>query len=348
VPIPGRMTRRTVTLALLLALAAPLFGAPSANASFIVTRDASRVSLIVDAHNVARVSFTARGRHWNSLWWGAMNARYPDPAHPNSQKKFHIDYSGGSGSFGVGYWKHMRNVCGRYTGPPLSMVLKACTMPNGDHWVLQQWRRLMPNGGYGTCPRGTCAVELRISHFKGALPDLWLKWNYSSRYTWGSGHRLDELYGRISYLGKGMYGFSATPAGAPTDSYGMLIWVDTYNSAWGRGWRRVNSFLPHGLSDGAFCDQLWPSRFGRVNSPGNGQRYRAFADGTNPLPVVKWEGPPPGNYPISADQTRAGLGNYTIVDWLRRPYRSQLAQALDQEQTIVSQGDPRGGHCKLW
>ncbi len=44
--------------------------------------------------------------------------------------------------------------------------------------------------------------------------------------------------------------------------------MDTLNSSWGRGWRRINSFLTHNVSDGSFCDQLWPNRFGRHDSPG--------------------------------------------------------------------------------
>jgi hypothetical protein len=335
------MTRRTVVVALLLALAAPLFGAATANASSLVTRNPAKVTLLVDAHNRALVSFTVSGRRYHSLWWGAMNARWPDAARPNSQYRFKHDYSGGLASFGAGYWQTMHNVCGAYTGPDLPMVVTACTMPGGDHWVLQTWKRLMPNGGYKCCQTSEQGkAELRLSHFKGQLPVLWLKMNYSTRATWGGGKPLDMLYGRYTYRGRGLFGFSSTPAGAPTDSYGILIWVDTYNSSWGKGWRRVNSFLTHRDPGGAFCDTLWSDRFGRKNSPGNGQRYRAFADGGNALPVVKWEGPPPGAYNVSADQTLAGLGDYTIVDWLRHPLDRTLAKALGQEQHTLG--------CHVW
>ncbi|MDX6532692.1 MAG: hypothetical protein QOF68_436 [Gaiellales bacterium] len=335
------MTRRTVVVALLLAFAASLFGAAGAEASSLITRNAAKVTLRVDKHNRALVSFTTSGRRYHSLWWGAMNARWPDPARPDSQRRFKKDYSGGGASFGDGYWRTMRNVCGTYTGPDLPMLFKACTMPTGDHWVLQRWKRLMPNGGYKCCKTSQQGkVELRLSHFKGELPVLWLKMNYSIRKTWGSGHHLDQLYGRYTYRGKGLYGFSSTAAGAPTDSYGILIWVDTFNSSWGNGWRRVNSFLTHRKPGGAFCDTLWPNRFGRKNSPGNGERYRAFADGGNALPVVRWDGPPPGAYNVSADQSLAGLGDYTIVDWLRHPFDKALADALADEQRTLS--------CHVW
>jgi len=116
------MTRRTVILALVIACIASLFAGARADASYIVVRNASKVRLIVDKHNHALVSYTSKGSRKHTLWWGAMNARWPDRAHPDSQKRFRYDYSGGSGSFGAGYWKRMKNVCGPYTGPDLPMV----------------------------------------------------------------------------------------------------------------------------------------------------------------------------------------------------------------------------------
>lgn len=334
------MRLRHAVLPCAIAAAALLSVAAPARASEIVSRTTSQVSLKVDAKNRALVTYRAGGTVHHTLWWGAINAKWPDPAHPQSQYSFQRDYSGGHGSFGDGYWKRMVNVCGPYTGPSLPLVVKACTMPNGDHWVLQNWRRLMPNGGWACCQKtGQGQYELRISHFSGPAPDLWLKWTYSKNFTWGGGNRLDMFYGRYSYKGHGMYGFSSTSYGAPTDSYGILIWVDTYNSGWGAGWHRVNSFLTHKTSDGAFCDQLWPNRFGRTNSPGTGEMYRAYADGTNPLPVVSWQGPPPGNYPVSADQTRAGLGTYAMPPLVRGVFDATLADQLTQEQLIVAQGD---------
>jgi hypothetical protein len=278
----------------------------------------SHWGLKVDAHGRALVTYRVAGGVRHTLWWGAMNAKFPDRAHPKSQYTFKRDYSGGSGSFGAGYWRRMINVCGPYTGPALPMVVKACTMPAGDHWVLQNWRRLMPNGGWPCCNGvpNQGKRELRISHFSGAAPELWLKWTYSKRFTYSTGRHLEMLYGRYSYRGHGMYGFSSTSTGMPTDSYGILIWVETYNSPWGKGWRRINSFLSHQNSDGAFCDQLWQNRFGRIRSPGTGQGYRAFAD----------------------VQTRAGIGDYMIPK-LRGTFDMSLATALTNEQRIVAQGD---------
>ena len=167
-------------------------------------------------------------------------------------------------------------------------------MPDGSHWALQSWKRLMPNGGYKCCQTPQQGKrELHISHWKGPLAQLWLKWNWT-RATSQYPH-LDKLFGRATYKGVGTYGFSNTRTGAPTDSFGRVVFVDTYNPPkWGKGWRRENSFLVHRPSDGGFCDTLWPNRYGRHHASGYGQKYRATMDGPGVTPIVRWKGPPPG------------------------------------------------------
>jgi hypothetical protein len=337
--------RAALILACLGALAAGL--PATARASQIVTRDATAVSLKVDRYGRALVTYRTGGVLHHTLFWGGINARFPDPAHPKSQIRFRTDYSGGGGVFHRPYWKTMVNVCGRYTGPALRLVVKACTMPDGSSWVLQNWRRLMPNGGEPCCRSWEQGrLELHISHFKGPIARLWLKWYYTPRMTF-NGHHLDELFGRISYLGHGAYGFSSDRIGNPTDSFGELVYVDTYNSAWGRGWKRVNSFLAHKHADGGFCDQLWPSRFGRRNSPGTGTRYRAFADGPGVTPVVYWEGPPPGNYGLSENHTRNGLGLFSILGNVRMPFDPAVSADLAAEQRALA-GSSIDGCWKTW
>ena len=327
--------------ALLLALTATLAAPTAASASQLVVRDARSISLKVDNKNRALVGYYANGSWKHTLWWGAVNAKYPDPLHPKSQVRFQYDYSGGSGSFGSGYWKGMQNVCGPYTGPAISFgFVKACTMPDGSHWVLQNWKRLMPNAGWACCKTWEQGrVELHVSHFSGLPARLWLKWHWTTNTTW-QGKHLDQLYGRLTYRGKGAYGFSADRYGNPTDSYGELIYVDTYNSGWGSGWRRINSFLTHKLSDGAFCDQLWPNRFGRTNSPGFGQKYRAVSDGPGVTPIVQWSGPPPGNYTRSEGLTRDQLGIFSITGWLRQPFDPvSQAWSADEQRALFSDSD---------
>jgi hypothetical protein len=325
----------------LTALAATLCLPAVASASQLIVRDARSVSLKVGGKNRAVVSYYANGRWRHTIWWGAVNAKFPDPAHPKSQVRFQYDYSGGSGSFGAGYWKRVKNVCGPYTGPAIEFgLVRACTMPDGSHWVVQKWKRLMPNGGWKCCRTWEQGrVELHISHFTGDLAKLWLKWHWTTNTTW-QGKHLDQLYGRLTWRGRGFYGFSSDRYGNPTDSFGELVYVDTYNSSWGPGWRRINSFLTHNASGGAFCDQLWPNRFGRTNSPGFGQQYRAVSDGPGVTPIVRWLGPPPGNYTPSEGLTRDQLGLFDITGWARHPFNgTQQAWSADEQRALFSDTD---------
>lgn len=341
-----RLVHLRPCLAACAALAALLVFAAPAGAAELIVRNATQITLKVDSTNHALVSYRANGSLHHTLWWGAINAKSPDKAHPNSQVAFHHDYSGGSGGLGAGYWSRMRNVCKPYTGPAIWNKVAACTMPDGSHWVLQRWVRLLPNGGWACCRAAYQGeTELWVSHFSGSLANLWLKWGWSKRYTYPTSHKpMDELIGRLTYRGVGVYGWHATPAGSPTDSYGDLIWVDTYGSAWSPGWRRINSFLTHNSSGGAFCDQLWPSRFGRTNSPGQGTAYRAYANGPGVTPIVYWHGPPPGNYSQSEDMTRSGLGIFDILGSGRRPFSQAQADWFGSEELALFSASDRCHH----
>jgi hypothetical protein len=326
---------RRLTVSLLLALLLVALAAPAeAGASALIARNASKVTLKVNAKNRAVLSYTANGVRRHVLVWGAVNAKVPDPAHPNSQVKFHLDYSGGSASpWGSGYWRGVRNACAPWHGSGLKWVVVACTMPDGSHWAVQRWKRLMPNGGWPCCKTPQQGKhELHISHWKGALPVFWLKWGWTAH----SGGHLDHLYGRVTYKGVGTYGFSNNSVGAPTDNFGRVVYVDGLNPPkWGKGWRRENGFLVHRPSNGGFCDTLWPKRFGRTTS-GYAEKYRATVDGPGVMPMMYWVGPPPGNYSKSSPQTRDGLANYTITGWERIPYDSALDAMYDVEQNILA------------
>jgi hypothetical protein len=41
------------------------------------------------------------------------------------------------------------------------------------------------------------------------------------------------VFGRLTYLGQPVYGMRATTKGAPLDSFGRNIYLDTFNSAYG-------------------------------------------------------------------------------------------------------------------
>ena len=126
--------------------------------------------------------------------------------------------------------------------------------------------------------------ELRVSHWRGALPKLevWLDWSYAGRWH--------HLFGRLTYRGQPVHGFSTTPTGDPLDRYGRVLYLDTLDSAYGAGWRRENGFVARN-PDGTFCYGFVPhtSEQGERRPAGNGRRYRLAVSGPGVTPDVVWE-----------------------------------------------------------
>jgi hypothetical protein len=263
---------------ILAGLLAAVFPAP-AHASELIARNTSTERLQVSADGRALVSFHARGGPKRVLAWGAINARPPSRA--RRQVQFEVDYSGGWGRFGKPVWKTLRDACGPYRGPALSWLVTACTMPDGSHWALQKWQRSQANLGMPPFKPGHGAQELRLSHWSGdvAQVEAWVDWSYSGRWH--------HIFGRVTYRGEAVHGFTATTVGEPTDSYGRVVNLDTLDSAYGPGWRRENAFLAR-RPDGTFCYGFVPH--GR-RPAANGKRYRLATSGPGVTPDVTWEGP---------------------------------------------------------
>jgi hypothetical protein len=253
------VTRSFVLLGVVLVAA---FAAAPVLASAIVGRNVSRPTLAIDRNGQAHVAYYSGGRKVTLTAWGAINARRPSKRVP--QVKFRLRYGmGGSG------------LCLPYDGPPLAWLVTACKAPDGSYWALQSWQRIKPNYG-GTAG----AWELHLSHWRGALPQLTIYQNWVSP-------GIRHIFGRLTYGGVGVHGFSATRSGNPLDSYGRNVYLDTYDSAYGRGWHRENSFLTHhrGHTLGDFCYGFFPH--GRHPS-GNGTKYRATVEGPGVTPDVMW------------------------------------------------------------
>ena len=277
------MSRLPYLLAVVLAAAL----VSSANASQLVDRNARNVKLEVNAKGEALLSYSAHGKVKHVLAWGALNAIAPTRSRPQVQLK--LDYAGGWGKYRTSYWKTFKNACSAYDGPALAWYVTGCTAPDGSYWALQAWQRMLPN--YGLTPSATQAVwELRLSHWTGELPALQI----STDWSW---HQWDHLYGTFSYGGSPVYGFKATSGGNPLDTFGRNVYVDTYDSAYGKGWKRENSFLTH-TGTGVFCYSVNPHG---SHPAGNGSKYRATVEGPGVPPDVMWEGLAPGPYDKAAD-----------------------------------------------
>jgi hypothetical protein len=95
----------------------------------------------------------------------------------------------------------------------------------------------------------------------------------------------------------GVYGFSATTAGVPLDSFGRNLYVDTFGSAYGAGWERENSFLTH-KPNGTFCYGFYAHG---THPIGKGTMYRATVIGPGVTPDILWQGQAPGAYDQTAD-----------------------------------------------
>ncbi len=258
----------------LTALAVAMPPAASASQFVDLVRGQAPVTLKVDRGNRAMVYYQKGGAARHVLVTGAVNARQPSRA--VRQVRFRIDYSGGWRTTRRALWKSFPNACGAYDGPALPHLVAACKAPNRSYWALQEWMVDQPNFGVLPWTVRQRSYSLRISHWSTpvAQVELHADWIYAGRFH--------EVFGRANYLGHPVYGFSSTSRGAPTDGYGRLLYLDTFGSAYGSGWRRENAFLPH-RPNGVFC-----AGFYRHNGrgPGNGSRYRITMIGPGVTPDV--------------------------------------------------------------
>ncbi|MFN2468204.1 MAG: hypothetical protein ABR521_08785 [Gaiellaceae bacterium] len=289
--------------ALLAALAAGALVAP-AQASNLIDRDVTRVNhLIVKKGGIAHLIYTKDGARKHVVAWNAVNARFPRRA--GRQTEFRINFNQGwrTPHYEPDHAALLRsNTCGRYRGPSLPWLVKACTANDGSHWAVQSWQRTIPDRGRQD-PGGLAGTELRLSHWAGPLPELtvrtdWTRPPADRTGSLGDAEAWDHLYGRLTYLGRPMFGFGTTSYGAPTDTWGVLLYLDTFNSNWGKGWKRVEGFVTHNPT-GVFCYTL---RETATRPAGDGSRYRITAVGPGVLPDIVWLGSSPGRYDKARDE----------------------------------------------
>jgi len=278
--VPARRLQLVLCTVLLAAIVAP-----AASASQLVDRNATAVHLATNRNGEALITYRADGTLKHVLAWGAVNAIAPNRTRP--QVKLKLDYSGGYGKYHRDYWKTFNNVCQPYDGLPIAWSVTVCRSTDGSYWALQSWQRDLPDLGVAPTPVQS-AWELRISHWTGDPAVLTVETDWAYR-------RYDHLFGTLTYDNTPQYGFRSTSSGQPLDSYGRNIYVDTFDSAYGPGWKRENSFLTH-TNTGAFCYGFFAHQNGSQRPPGNGTKYRATVEGPGVTPDVMWEGVAPGPY----------------------------------------------------
>jgi hypothetical protein len=245
----------------------------------------------VNAKGEALVTYqTTGGKTRHVLVWGAVNAEPPtDPE--VRQVRFRYDYAGGWGKYrNPSYWRTFRNACGPYDGPPLPYLVTACKAKDGSYWALQSWQRRQPLLGFEPWLPEHTAWELHVSHWTGDLARL----DVYTHATYGG--RWEGLFGRLTYLEQPVFGFSSTSRGNPRDRYSRNVYIDTYNSAYGPGWKRESGILTH-QPTGTFCHSFVPQRpfahypSTQLRPAAPGERYRVTVMGPGVTPVVEWEGP---------------------------------------------------------
>jgi hypothetical protein len=261
-----------------LALAAP------AGASHVLDRDATGVRVAVDRAGRALVTYSAGGRVRHVLVWGAVNARAPDQHTP--QLRFRVDYSGGWKTYGRPIWRGFRDACRPYDGPPLAWLFVACKAPDGSYWALQSWQKDLPHRGVDPWLAWQDDRELHVSHWNGPIAELevWTDWIYD-----GQAH---DLFGRLTYQGQPVHGFATRRT--PLDGYGRNLYIDTFDSRYGPGWKRETSVVSR-KPNGNFCYSFWTTHDASLpgapeRPPGNGKRYRITVMGPGVTPDVMWEG----------------------------------------------------------
>jgi hypothetical protein len=214
--------------------------------------------------------------------WGAVNALPPSQTVP--QVRFKIDWTGGWATHGNGrWWQRLGNHCSAYDGPPLVALVAACRATDGSYWALQSWQPKLPHRGYPPYKGGQTDWELDVSHWTAPLADL------EVHADWAFDGQAHNLFGRLLYNGAPVHGFHTVKGtGAPQDRYGRSLFINTFDSAYGRGWKRETSIVFRNPT-GVFCYSFWPTHDlslpGQPARPaGNGSKYRIDVIGPGVTP----------------------------------------------------------------
>jgi len=277
----------------LLAVVACVFAVPALASEPLTDTNVKFKSLAVTPKGEAILTYTRTdGQVRHVLAWGGINANAPvDPA--VRQVRFSWDYAAGWGKYRKAtYWKTAKNTCTRYDGPSLPYLVTACKARDGSYWAVQSWQRLLPLLGFDAWKPSQTAYEIHLSHWSGDLAKL----EVYSHYTYGGDFQ--GLFGRLTYAGSPVHGFGSTGEGNPLDRYGRNVYIDTFNSSYGPGWKRESGILVH-KPTGTFCHSFTPQKpfpgypSQAIRPPAPGEKYRVSVMGPGVTPVIVWEGNAP-------------------------------------------------------
>lgn len=285
------------------ALVGALWLVAPAWASELIDRDGVNVQLRADAQGRALITYTKHGERKFVRVWGAINALRPTAG--TKQVSFQLQYGPNAA---IGF----KGTCGAYDGPSLQYVVAACKAPDGSYWAVQEWAVPLPDLGFAPWLPAQKSLWMTVSHWRGPIARLeaYADWVYSGKFH--------SIFGRYTYDGAPIHGFGTTNTGVPTDGFGRLIFLDTYNSPYGAGWARENSFVSH-KPTGVWCYGFYsfdPTKGGYVHppgvtgtrGPGIGSKYRLTAIGPGVTPDVVATVDDPGDF-------SAGLADVRLAQW---------------------------------
>jgi hypothetical protein len=280
------------------ALAAAAVAPPAGTSERLSDADVTAVTLKVNSRGEALVTYRRQsGRIRRVLVWGAVDARHP--SREVAQVRFQFDYAGGWRKYRREVWRGFRNACRPYDGPELVYLVAACKAPDGSYWAVQEWQRNQPVRGFAAFRPSHMERELHLSHWTGPLAEL----DVSPNWTYGGAFQ--GLFGRLRYRDVPVHGFR-TPSPTRSDAYARFVYIDTYNSVYGQGWKRDGAIVTH-IPGGGFCFSFVPQKAppgypsDGLRGPGVGERHRVTVMGPGVTPVVQWEGRALGRFDPGRD-----------------------------------------------
>ena len=134
----------------------------------------------------------------------------------------------------------LRNACRPTTAPISTGSSTACKAPDGSYWALQSWQIALPDLGFMPWlvqaeRAGGFSCRTGPARSPSSTPTPTGSTAATSRRSSGS----------FTYHGQGVHGFGTTDFGARPTATAAYVYLDTYNSVYGTGWRRENAFVTH-------------------------------------------------------------------------------------------------------